>query len=382
MTQPWRATKNLLHIDAMPFYWRLSQNSIAFPGIVQHLPVNLIADEQFDYLKLDMTHDEWAVIDAAYHQNENIGFLNPHSGQMATYGASVNNFFLNVIKETNPTRIFEIGCGAGYSIQFMKDHGFLVTGVDPSEYSKRWSQRLGFNLINEFFSNDLVIEKPNLIYCNDVFEHVRDVSRFSREIYECLDDNDGIFCIATTNSTRSIALGDISMLEHQHVNMFTERSILLILRNAGFSDIDIKGGSYGDTFHIVARKSKRLNKEKDDEGFSNCLGYFDKAYKKIESFGRYYFTEGYLHCYVPLRCIPYLATVGDFGSTPIYDSNPFWREKFIDGYKTSIRGLEDISYEKNKRFFIGSITFYEEIYKSLMVRGFPSNAISSIESIL
>lgn len=382
MTQPWRATKDLLQIDSMPFYWRLSQASLAFPDILQRLPINLVADEQFDYLKLDMSCDDWTMLEAAYHQNENIGFLNPHSGQMGTYGASVNNFFLAVIQRTNPSRIFEIGCGAGYSIQFLKEHGFLVTGVDPSEYSRKWSERLGFNLINEFFSSDLAIEKPDLIYCNDVFEHVRDVGRFSREIYECLDDDDGVFCIATTNSTRSVTLGDISMLEHQHVNMFTERSIRLILRNAGFSDIGIEGGSYGNTFHIVARKSRRINKDKDDEGSFNCLGYFDKACQKIESFGRYYSGEGPLHCYVPLRCIPYLATVGDFSRTPIYDSNPFWREKFIDGYEMSIRSLEDISYAEKGRFFVGSITFYKEIHKSLTARGIPSSSISSIESLL
>jgi len=381
MTQPWRVTKDSLQIDKMPFYWRLSPAPSSFPGISQHLPINLVSDEQFDYLKLDVASDDWGVINAAYHQDENIGFLNPNSGQMETYGASVNNFFLDLIQKTKPSRIFEIGCGAGYSIQFLKKHGFLVTGIDPSEYSRKWSERLGFDLINEFFCDSLAIERANLIYCNDVFEHIRDVSRFSREVFEYLDE-DGVFCIATTNSTRSIALGDISMLEHQHVNMFTERSIRLILRNAGFSDVDIRSGSYGSTFHIVARKTNFINVEKEREGILNCLDYFDKSAQNIESFGRYYSADGPLNCYVPLRCIPYLSTVGDFGSTPVYDSNIFWREKFIDGYEKSILNITDLSHSKNDRFFVGSITFYEEIQKSLVARGIPSSSICSIESLL
>ena len=135
MTQLWSATSDSLQIDAMPFYWRLSESSSGFPGIAQQLPIRVTADERFDYLKFEPTAEDWMAIDAAYQQNENIGFLNPESGQMATYGTSVNNFFLKIIQQAKPTRIFEIGCGAGYSIRFLQEHGFKVIGIDPSEYA-------------------------------------------------------------------------------------------------------------------------------------------------------------------------------------------------------------------------------------------------------
>ena len=152
MTQHWSATSNLLQIDAMPFYWRLSESSLAFPSILQLLPIRVIADEQFDFLKFEPSDEEWSVIDAAYKQNENIGFLNPESGQMETYGNSVNNFILSVIQQVQPKRIFEIGCGAGYTICFLEKYGFKVVGIDPSDYSLRWSERLGFELINDLSS--------------------------------------------------------------------------------------------------------------------------------------------------------------------------------------------------------------------------------------
>lgn len=378
MTQPWRATNNSLEIDAMPFYWRLSNSPAPFEGIAQKLPIKVTADERFDFLKFEPTAAEWNVLDAAYRQNENIGFLNPESGQMETYGRSVNAFFLDAIQRIQPARIYEIGCGAGYSIRFLRENGFNVTGIDPSEYSLRWSERLGFTLINDFFREGLLDQKPDFIYCNDVFEHIPDVSRFSRLVYDCLDD-EGVFCIATTNSTRSIALGDISMFEHQHVNMFTERSVRLILREAGFSDIHISGGTYGNTFHVVARKSRLSQSETIAEGLSDCSGYFERAACNIDAFGTYYVQGPRPHCYVPLRCIPYLAAVGDFGTSPVYDSNAAWRGKFIDGYGSAILGLEDVAYTGSERFFVGSITFFEEIRRSLVARGYPAQSITSIE---
>jgi len=364
----------------MPFYWRLSESAEPASGIAQRLPIRVVADAQFDYLKFEPSDDEWAVIDAAYHQNENIGFLNPQSGQLNTYGSSVNNFFLDVIRSAQPKRIVEIGCGAGFSIVFLRQHGFVVTGVDPSDYSQQWSERLGFQLIKGFFQKDFLEFQPDFVYCNDVFEHVPHVESFSKTVFECLGDG-GVFCFATTNSSRSIAIGDISMLEHQHVNMFTERSIRLILNHAGFSQVTIRGGSYGNTFHVTAVKSQGKAEARGTDGLPACAGYFERAATRVAAFQRFYEARGALSCYVPLRCIPYLAAVGDFGLSRVFDSNAAWRGKYIDGYGSPIEGVEDVRYRTGDHFFVGSLTFFDEIKKTLVSRGFPESAISSIQSL-
>ena len=79
----------------MPFYWRLNNAPDPFPGIPPRLPIKVVTDLEYDYLKFVPTRGQWEAIDAAYRQNENIGFLNPESGQMQTYGMSVNNFLLD-----------------------------------------------------------------------------------------------------------------------------------------------------------------------------------------------------------------------------------------------------------------------------------------------
>ena len=143
-------------------------------------------------------------------------------------------------------------------------------------------------------------------------------------------------------------------------------------------EIIINGGSYGNTFHVVARKIKSSQPDlKSTQPDSVCLGFFGRLKNKLDAFSELYKESKSLHCYVPLRCIPYLATVGDFGETRIYDSNPQWRDRYIDGYSQPIRGLEDIKYHKGDVFFIGSLTFYNEIKKNLMQKGFPQESIVS-----
>lgn len=368
----------------MPFYWRLSGAALPIPGIAPRLGIRVVADPEYDYLKFVPSDEEWEVICAAYRQNENIGFLNPESGQIQTYGSSVNNFLLGELRRAQPRLVVEIGCGAGFSIQFLRQHGFDVLGVDPSEYSLRWSERLGFRLVNDFFREGLLEQRPDFVYCNDVFEHVRQVEKFTAMVHGCLADS-GTFCIATTNSTRSISLGDISMLEHQHVNMFTDRSIALILAKAGFVDIDIRSGTYGNTFHVTAVKracgvAPAASPAARGEGRS-CDGYFERAAERIRAFERYYRRQPQPRCYVPLRSIPYLACVGDFGQARVFDSNVAWRGKYIDGYASPIEGVEDITYSPGQHFFVASLTFFEEIRATLVARGYPENAVHSVETL-
>lgn len=370
----------------MPFYWRLNTAPEPFPGIPARLPIKVVADSDYDYLKFVPTRDQWRSIDAAYRQNENIGFLNPESGQMQTYGLSVNSFILNELQRAQPRLVVEIGCGAGFTIQHLKQHGFDVLGIDPSEYSLHWSERLNFRLVNDYFREGLLDERPDFIYCNDVFEHIPNVQEFAATVHKCLAA-DGLFCFATTNSTRSISLGDISMLEHQHVNMFTDRSITLILDAAGFTDIQVCGGTYGNTFHVTAIKrgdtaAEHRTPPVDSRQPPSCAGYFERAAKSINAFERYYYhSDMPPNCYVPLRSIPYLACVGDFGHARIFDSNEAWNNKYIDGYTSPIEGIDAISYTAGRRFFVASMTFFKEIEATLIAKGYPEGTVQSIASL-
>lgn len=375
MSRHWIAHENSLEIEEMPFYWRLTDNGHQHERVASRMPIRLSWREDLDLLEYKPTLAEADALDTAYRQDANIGFLNPESGQLATYGASVNRFFLDVVNTHQPRHIYEIGCGAGFSIRYLKEHGWNVVGIDPSEYSLLWSNRLGFPLLNTYFIEAGLVGKADLIYCNDVFEHVPGVDDFAARVCQALVPG-GVFCFATTNSNRSIELGDISMLEHQHVNMFTERAIRLILARAGFGQVKIFGGSYGNTFHVVAVKG---GKPECDPPAAICPGFFERADRLLDAFSVFYAATGHdCQYYVPLRCIPYLAAVGDFGSSAIFDSNSAWRGKYIDGYERPIGAIDDIPDAPGHYFFVGSLTFFDEIHRTLLARGYSDERIFSI----
>jgi SAM-dependent methyltransferase len=380
MTQHWLAQHDCLELREMPFYWRLSE-STPVAVVPSRLAMRVTCAEHYDYLEFRPTAAEWGAINLAYQQNANIGFLNPESGQMNTYGSSVNRFFLDALTKNPAEKIYEIGCGAGFSIKYLAEHGFNVIGIDPSEYSLQWSQRLDFELLNTFFDEGIITGQADFIYCNDVFEHVPEVDKFCRLVFESLKTG-GVFCFSTTNSSLSIELGDISMFEHQHVNMFTTQSLYLLLQQAGFSDVEVNAGSYGNTFQVIAKKQKGICVVPKSLPVNSCQGYFERAEKMLSNFGQFYREVGHSsHYYVPLRAIPYLASVGDFGRCDVFDSNASWRGKYIDGYERPIKSIADLQYKAGDSFFIGSTTFYKEIKKTLLEHGYPEQDIYSISSL-
>ena len=127
------------------------------------------------------------------------------------------------------------------------------------------------------------------------------------------------------------------MLEHQHVNMYTDRSIYLILADAGFVDIKIERGSYGNTFHVTAKKSFSSKHDASDASsqFLNktnlCDGFIDRASQCITRFSNFYNsrTRDRLDFYVPLRCIPYLSCVGDYGQSNFSILTPHGRVNIL-----------------------------------------------------
>ena len=164
------------------------------------------------------------------------------------------------------------------------------------------------------------------------------------------------------------------------MNMFSERSIHEILLEAGFGQIEVRGGSYGNTFHVFAIKTDEGQEGELPE--KNTQGYFERAEQCLIGFTRLYEATDELHGYVPLRCIPYLATVGDYGRTPLYDSNLQWRQKYIDGYEAPIHCLEDATYNLGAKMFVASNTFYKEIKASLIKQGWPEASVLGVSDLV
>ena len=129
-------------------------------------------------------------------------------------------FFDRHIHEWQPLQVLDVGCGGGFTCEFLARRGAGVTGVDQSaacveaagrhaaaadltiEYQQAQAERLPF----EDATFDAVV-------CVDVLEHVEDLQQTIAEISRVLRPG-GWFCFDTINRTWQSKLVMIWLLEN------------------------------------------------------------------------------------------------------------------------------------------------------------------------
>lgn len=101
----------------------------------------------------------------------------------------------------------DVGCGGGILCEEIARMGFDVTGLDPSEHSLQiariHAQTGGLRINYARGAGESLPYRDNsadVVFCCDVLEHVRDVSRVIAEIARVLKPG-GVFCYDTLNRT-------------------------------------------------------------------------------------------------------------------------------------------------------------------------------------
>lgn len=107
-----------------------------------------------------------------------------------------------------PTRILDIGCGAGLAAEALAAHGHDVLGIDAAgeaiEAAWAHAEGKGLNLTyRACVAEDLVAEGARFpaITCLEVIEHVPDPAGFVRVLAALLEPN-GLLVMSTLNRTR------------------------------------------------------------------------------------------------------------------------------------------------------------------------------------
>jgi len=158
---------------------------------------------------------------------------------------SSHGIILAQLRQLPPSRILDLGCGAGYLDEIARSYGHDVTGVDAFEAPGVRTR------VNRFFLADLekgIPEKAgegfDVVLAADVLEHVRDPEKALSEIKHVVKP-EGFVVASIPNfahwySRGRTALGlfdydQRGILDKGHVRFFTRRSFQRVARAAGYS---------------------------------------------------------------------------------------------------------------------------------------------------
>jgi SAM-dependent methyltransferase len=131
----------------------------------------------------------------------------------------------------------EIGCGNGFLLNKIKSEGASdCLGIEPSPVALEGMDEYGIKIIRDFFDSTKIDKKFDVVFTNNVIEHIKDPSWFIQEMKKCLKNN-GIIINAVPDCENSLSIGDLFLLVHEHYNYFTTESLQNIYKRAGIKSI-------------------------------------------------------------------------------------------------------------------------------------------------
>ena len=165
--------------------------------------VNKVSQVIYDLIDNDLYHaddDIWWQPDAPL-------YLMHSSVNPARVGYLKKKLFDDLKVNPQGKAALEVGCGGGILCEEIARMGFNVTGIDPSLQSLRiaadHAKAGGLRIEYEQGTGEALKYRNNsfdIVFCCDVLEHVRDVSKVISEISRILKPG-GVFCYDTLNRT-------------------------------------------------------------------------------------------------------------------------------------------------------------------------------------
>ncbi len=170
--------------------------------------------------------------------------------------------------------VFEVGCGAGGILQYFRERGCRVKGVDlGEEYLEFGQTKYGLELSVGTIADAQLDEPPDLIIYSHVLEHILTPNEELAQVYRQLSDAGMLYIElpGLKNIIRSGGMDFLRILQNAHTYHFTLTTLENLLRANGFQLV------VGDeTIKTVFNKSNNYEIETIND-YDAVLRYLNKA---------------------------------------------------------------------------------------------------------
>lgn len=161
------------------------------------------------------------------------------SSSSATMQRHYDRLFKDMESETTGKSIIEIGSNNGGLLQFAKERGFEVLGIDPAENLAGEAMDKKVTTIWDFFKLETaehahrLIKNPSIILARHVFAHVDDWREFVAGL-EVLAGPDSMICIEVPYAVDLLNHIELDSVYHEHLSYVTLKPIVRLLQNTSF----------------------------------------------------------------------------------------------------------------------------------------------------
>jgi 2-polyprenyl-3-methyl-5-hydroxy-6-metoxy-1,4-benzoquinol methylase len=164
--------------------------------------------------------------------------------------------------------VIEVASNDGYLLQYFKQDGVQVLGIEPSLGVANVAINKGIptlvDFFGEHFANGLVAtKKPKLMVANNVLAHVPDIHDFI-EGFSQLIAEDGMITLEFPHLVSLIKNNQFDTIYHEHYSYLSVMALMPIFESHGLKIIDVEkllthGGSI--RIYVVPQISSRVTKD-------------------------------------------------------------------------------------------------------------------------
>jgi 2-polyprenyl-3-methyl-5-hydroxy-6-metoxy-1,4-benzoquinol methylase len=282
--------------------------------------------------------------------------------------------FMRFIDRLSPHRgaLLEIGAGTGFLSKCLAETGWQVTSIEPGlGYRSNWEAN-GVEVVNDFFPSERVLGQFDAIIFYTVLEHIKDTTSFLNKVKLQLKAGGRVF-LAVPDCTAEIAVGDPSILLHEHYQYFTANSLTKTLSEAGFS-ATVQVGQFGRSLFAMGEISEsRVQSDVTRDCIFELEDYVFRvsaAREVVREAIERWRQIGSLGIYCPSRLLNFLPVTDDL---IFYDDALGLQGKYYPPFESPIRDRASLLENPPATLLIGSRTFGVRIKSDLTAMGLKSN---------
>ncbi len=198
-------------------------------------------------------------------------------------------------------QVVEIASNDGYLLQYFKEQGLPVLGIEPTANTAAVAQEKGIKTLVEYFGTDTAGAiaqregKASLLLGNNVLAHVPDINDFVQGMKLMLAEN-GVITMEFPHLLQLIEESQFDTIYHEHFSYLSFIAVEKIFASVGITLFDVEeipthGGSlriFGkhedDVSHEVTNRVKNLVSKEKNAGLNSISTYknFQEKCDKIK----------------------------------------------------------------------------------------------------
>lgn len=329
-------------------------NELNFPET--YFPLKVFVCDTCWLVQVDEIEKAEAIFNAEY------TYFSSYSTSWLAHAKKYTEYMVERFGYNQQSLVVEIASNDGYLLQYFKEKGIPVLGVEPTANTAQVAAEKGIDSIVDFFGSDLAQNKlegeADLILGNNVLAHVPDINDFVAGVKIALKPN-GVNTFEFPHLCKLIEFNQFDTIYHEHFSYLSFTALKSVFEKQGLEFFDVQelpthGGSLRIfTKHIedntkTIEPSVQLLLDREKALGVTSMVYYEGFQERVNEVKNEFLSflltakkegklvVGYGAAAKGNTLLNYCGIKGDDLISYVMDASPFKQNKFLPGSRIPV----------------------------------------------